>query len=97
MSLFRRAAGAYLLDRLVRGGARRSRAPRGWGGGHPSYYARRRRPQRRSGFGFWGPFPSYSRRTRRGSQVRVSGCCLPIPLTFAVAAGLAGRAARRRP
>ncbi len=92
MSLFRRALGAYLLDRMARGGAGRRPPSRGWGYG---YQRPRHRPQR-SGFGFWGPFPSYSRRTRRGSQVRVSGCCLPIPLTFALGAGLAGRAARRR-
>ncbi len=41
---------------------------------------RRRQPPRRSGFGFWGPFPSYSRRTRGGGQVRVTGCCLPLSL-----------------
>ncbi len=92
MSFLRRAAGAYLLDRMARGGSRRRPPSRGWGYGYPP---QRRRPSR-SGFGFWGPFPSYSGRTRRGSQVRVSGCCLPIPLTFALGAGLAGRAARRR-
>ena len=51
----------------------------------------RRRP-RRSGFGLWGPFPSYNRRTRRGSQVRVTGCCLPIPLALVLSTGLAVRA-----
>ena len=54
----------------------------------------RRRP-RRSGLGLWGPFPSYSRRTRRGSQVRVTGCCLPIPLALVLSAGLAVRALLR--
>jgi len=39
-----------------------------------------RRSRRREGFGFWGPFPSYSRRTRRGGSVRVTGCCLPLAL-----------------
>lgn len=57
-------------------------------------YGRRRR--RRSGFGMWGPLPSYSTRTRRGSRVHVTGCCLPIPLTFVLAAGLGARAALRR-
>jgi len=28
----------------------------------------------------WGPFPSYSRRTRGGGSVRVTGCCLPLAL-----------------
>jgi hypothetical protein len=33
-------------------------------------------------FGFWGPIPYYSLRTRRGAEVSVGGCgcCLPIPL-----------------
>src|SRR3954462_3702173 len=31
--------------------------------------------------GFVGPFPYYSSRTRRGSRVTLTGCCLPIPLT----------------
>jgi len=55
-------------------------------------YGRRRR---RSGFGLWGPLPSYSRRTRRGSQIRVTGCCLPIPLALVLSAGLAVRALLR--
>lgn len=38
------------------------------------------RERRRSG-GFGAlPFPHYSTRTRRGTQVTVGGCCLPIPL-----------------
>jgi len=55
---------------------------------------------RRSGFRVL-PFPSYSTRTRRGTNVSVGGCCLPIPigcLTTTVLAGaaavLVGRAAR---
>ena len=36
----------------------------------------------------WGPFPSYSTRTRRGSRVTVSGCCLPIPLGLVLGAGM---------
>lgn len=64
---------ASVLRRLL-GGSRRP--PAGYG------YGVRRPP--RSGFGMWGPFPSYSRRTRGGSQVRVSGCCLPIPLAMLV-------------
>ena len=54
-------------------------------------YGRRRPP--RSGFGMWGPFPSYRTRTRRGSRVQVSGCCLPIPLALVLATGLGAHAA----
>ena len=33
-------------------------------------------------FGWWGPMPTYTRRSRRGNEVSVGGCgcCLPIPL-----------------
>ncbi len=55
----------------------------------------RRRPQR-GGFGFWGPFPSYTRRTRRGGSVRVTGCCLPLTLAMTAAPVVAGRALLRR-
>jgi hypothetical protein len=44
----------------------------------------------------FGPFPTYSTRTRRGSRVTVSGCCLPIPLTFVAGAALAARGLLRR-
>lgn len=43
------------------------------------------------------PFPSYTTRTRRGTQVSVGGCCLPIPIgclgvvSLAAAAWQAGR------
>lgn len=49
----------------------------------------RHRPRRR--FGFWGPVPYYSARTRRGSEVTVGGCgcCLPIPLLAVLSAGWA--------
>jgi hypothetical protein len=59
---------------------------------------RRRRPRRRrSGrAGFRGPFPYYSGRTRGGSRVTVTGCCLPIPLALAVSLGVAGRALLKR-
>lgn len=40
----------------------------------------RNKRQKKSGFGFWGPFPSYQRRTRRGGSVKVTGCCLPLAL-----------------
>ncbi len=49
---------------------------------------------RMSGF----PFPSYTTRTRRGTQVTVGGCCLPIPigcLGVSILAVAALRATRR--
>ena len=68
-----------------------SRGPRhaGEGGGVP----------RRGGFGGL-PFPHYTTRTRRGTQVTVGGCCLPLPigcLAMCVGAGvmLAAHARRR--
>jgi hypothetical protein len=87
---------AFLFRRLF-GGRRRSRGYGGWGGGG---YGRRGYGgyggRRSGGFRFVGPFPTYSTRTRRGSNVSVSGCCLPIPLALAVSAALAVRAALRR-
>jgi len=86
MSLLRGAARAYLLHRMTR---RRTRSP--WYAPAPYGHGRRGRRQR-SGFGMWGPLPSYSRRTRGGSHVRVTGCCLPLPLALA----LGGAAALRQ-
>ena len=57
---------------------------------------RGRRGRSREGFGFWGPFPSYSRRTRGGGRVRVSGCCLPITLGLTAVPTIAVREALRR-
>jgi hypothetical protein len=82
----------YLIDRMLRGShSRRRRGHYGYG----------RRPRGRTGF--FGPFPYHSRRTRGGSRVTVSGCCLPIPLgMLALAAagvrlsGARGAGARRR-
>jgi hypothetical protein len=56
-------------------------------------YRRPRPPARQGRFGMWGPFPTYRTRTRRGTDVSVSGCgcCLPIPLI-----GLLGTAASLR-
>lgn len=54
--------------------------------------------QRSGGFGGF-PFPHYSTRTRRGTQVTVGGCCLPIPigcLTACVAAAVVGAAQLKR-
>jgi hypothetical protein len=51
--------------------------------------------RRRSRGGLF-PLPYYSTRTRGGSRVTMSGCCLPIPLFLALS-GLAGlRALVRR-
>lgn len=71
------------------------RPPRQGRYGYGSRYGRRRSSG--SGFGFFGPIPTYSRRTRGGGRVSVGGCCLPIPLalTLTAAAG-AARALRSR-
>ena len=47
---------------------------------------------RRSGFRML-PFPSYSGRTRRGTNVSVGGCCLPIPIGCLTTTVLVGAAA----
>ena len=47
---------------------------------------------RRSGFRML-PFPNYSTRTRRGTNVSVGGCCLPIPIGCLTSVVLAGAAA----
>lgn len=57
--------------------------------------------RRSGGFGAL-PFPHYSTRTRRGTQVTVGGCCLPIPLgcltalSVAAAVAISRAAAHRR-
>ncbi len=105
MSFLGSIARAYVVNRLVRGGrGSGGRSGRGYGTrsgygprtgyGPRSGYGRRRQPPR-SGFGMRGPFPAYSRRTRGGGQVHVTGCCLPIPLALATGAALGGRAALR--
>jgi hypothetical protein len=53
-----------------------------------------RRPRGRGGF--FGPLPYYSTRTRRGSRVTVTGCCLPLALGLLAAPALALRALLRR-
>ena len=70
--MFSRLLSAYVIERLMRRG--RHRRHRGYGYGHGFG----RRPRGRGGF--VGPFPYYSGRTRRGTRVHVSGCCLPIPI-----------------
>jgi hypothetical protein len=87
------------LIRLVFGSQSRRRGRSSYGGspylpGRRTYgYGRRRRSE---GFGLWGPFPAYSRRTRGGGRVSVGGCCLPIPLGLALAIIGAVRALTRR-
>lgn len=76
MPFLRSAARAVLLNRLMRGGSRRHHRRSGYG------YSRRRGG---SGFRMRGPFPTYSRQTRRGTRVSVGGCCLPIPLALTLA------------
>jgi hypothetical protein len=61
---------------MMRGSRRR-----GYGYGYG-----RGRPRGRGGF--FGPMPYYSRRTRGGSRVTVTGCCLPIPLGLFTALAL---------
>ena len=94
MSLLRQLTRAYLINRVARGGRHGARGRHGaWGyGRHPRAYGRRSRGRG----GFWGPVPYYSTRTRGGSRVAVSGCCLPIPLgVIAVLAGAAQLVTRR--
>jgi hypothetical protein len=63
-------------------------------------FGRRPRARRSGGArgrgGFRGPFPYYSRRTRGGGRVTVTGCCLPIPLTLGIGSLLTARALLRR-
>jgi hypothetical protein len=63
----------------------------------PWFRRRVRRSAPRGRFGFTGPFPTYRTRTRRGSEVSVSGCgcCLPIPLLAVVGTGAGLRAVWR--
>ena len=77
----------YLLRRLLTPSHRRGRRGYGYGYG-------RRRPRGRTGF--FGPLPYYSGRTRRGSRVHVTGCCLPIPLMLVLSAVAGARALIRR-
>jgi hypothetical protein len=95
MPLLAFLARLFLLRRLL-GGRSSRRSSRAWYGRRPSRYGyARQRP--RSRFGMFGPFPTYSRRTRGGANVSVGGCCLPIPLTLALTlSGLLRLIGRRR-
>jgi hypothetical protein len=84
----------WFMRRLF-GGGRQRRGYGGWGG-RGYGYGGRGYGGRQGGFRFFGPFPTYSTRTRRGSRVSVSGCCLPIPLALTIAAALGARSALRR-
>jgi hypothetical protein len=92
MSLLRQLGRAYVVNRMLRGGRARSGARYG----RPysrSPWAYGRRPRSRGGF---FPLPHYSTRTRRGSRVTVTGCCLPIPLGMLATSVAAGRLLVRR-
>lgn len=79
-------ARAWIVSRVFGGGRARRR---GYGRGGGYGYGRR-------GSGGLFPFPHYSTRTRRGSRVSVSGCCLPIPLLLVVSALAGARSLLRR-
>jgi len=86
--MFRVLTRAFLMDRMLRSG-RRGR----YGGRHGGRYGRGRG---RGRGGFFGPMPYYSRQTRGGSRVSVTGCCLPIPLGLLATLGMGARMLLRR-
>ena len=75
-----------MINRIL-GSGRRSR----YGGRYGGRYGRSR-----GRGGFFGPMPYYSRRTRGGSRVSVTGCCLPIPLGLMATLGVGARMLLRR-
>jgi hypothetical protein len=83
MGLLRQLGRAYVVNRIL--GQSRHRRPARYG--RLPHYARRSRGRG----GFFGPFPYYSGRTRRGSRVTVTGCCLPIPLGMVAALAVGAR------
>lgn len=85
--VLRRLLFAWLLRRFTTRGRRGRPVRSRYGYGYP---------RRRRNVGFFGPFPSYSTRTRGGSRVTVTGCCLPIPLALTLATTLGARALLRR-
>lgn len=84
-----------VLKRLFGRNAQPQRGRRGalGRGGYPSR-GRGGRGQGRAGM--FGPVPYYSTRTRRGTQVSVGGCCLPLTVGMLSVPPLAVRALRRR-
>lgn len=95
--MFGLLARMWLIRRLFGGGNRRPPAYRyGSRYGSPYGYGRRRPQRSRGNFGFFGPVPTYSTRTRGGTRVSVGGCCLPIPLALSLGgAGLLRVMSRR--
>jgi hypothetical protein len=85
--LLRRLLFAWLIRRFTDRGRRGRPGRYRYGYGYP---------RRRRNVGFFGPFPSYSTRTRGGSRVTVTGCCLPIPLGLATVLALGARVLLRR-
>ena len=83
MNMFRALGRAHFINRVAQRGRQRS-----------GFFGPPRR--RRGRAGFFGPMPYYSGRTRRGTRVHVSGCCLPIPLGMLLATGLGARGLMRR-
>lgn len=99
MPILRQLARAFVLDRLLRRRNPPSRYARY--SGYRTYRPYRQPPPRygssgRGRVGLFGPLPYYSRTTRGGTRVSVSGCCLPIPLSMLVGAVAAVAGARRR-
>ena len=90
MSRFRALGRAYVINRLAQRGRRR---PYGRYSGSSGFFG----PSRRRGrAGFFGPMPYDSGRTRRGTRVHVSGCCLPIPLGMLLATAFGARGFMQR-
>lgn len=84
MGFLRRMARDYLIFRFMGGGRGRSRRS-----SYPLTTRSYGRSRSRS------PYLLAPRRRSR-TQVRVGGCCLPIPLGFLLAGSAAGRLASRR-
>ena len=93
MFLFRSLVRAFVLSRLMQRGRRRGYGRHGRAYGPSGFFGA---PRRRGRTGWFGPMPYYSGRTRRGTRVHVSGCCLPIPLGMLAVTALAARSLLRR-
>ena len=92
--LLRRLAFGYLIKRLL---DRRSPGSEGRTTyGPPGTRVLEAGRSRRGRGGFFGPFPYYSTRTRRGTRVSVGGCCLPLGVVLIAAPALGVVALRRR-
>ena len=93
MGLFRILGRAFLINRLMQRNRHRGYGRYGGGYGASGFFGA---PRRRGRTGWFGPMPYYSGRTRRGTRVHVSGCCLPIPLGMLGLTALGARALGRR-